>query len=104
MTNLINVDNLCDFFYSEESGTDEFINELIMNYSELDMNYHDDCVSLCDDLIEGIINIIKTEQIIFDLDVVIDKLQKLKLYSAIEVIKNEIDNNKENITGVSSNE
>lgn len=97
MTNLINVDNLCDFFYSEESGTDEFINELIMNYSELDMNYHDDCVNLCDDLIRGIINIIKTEQIIFDLDAVIDKLQKLKLYSAIEVIKNEINNNKEGI-------
>ena len=35
---------------------------------------------------------------------VIRKAQKLKLYSAIEVIKNEIDNNKENITGVNSNE
>ena len=46
MTNLINVDNLCNFFYSEESGTDEFINELIMNHSQLDMNYHDDSINL----------------------------------------------------------
>lgn len=97
MLKLIDADNLCSFFYSEGGDTSEFINDLIMNYPELSMEHYDDCVSLCDNLINGVINIIKTEPIIFDLDVVIDKLQKLKLYSAVEVIKNEINNNKEEI-------
>ena len=87
---LINADSLCDFFYSESAGTTEFINDIIMNYPKLEIDYSDECRALCCDLIKGFINVVKTEPVAFDLDAAIDGLQKSKLYSAIDIIKKEI--------------
>ena len=87
---LINVDSLCDFFYSESAGTTEFIDDVIMNYPQLEIDYSDECRALCHDLIRGFINVVKTEPMAFDLDAAIDDLQKLKLYSAVDIIKKEL--------------
>ena len=84
---LINADSLCDFFCTE---SEEFINDVVMNYPELETYYSDECRALCLDLIKGVINVIKTEPAAFDLDAAIDGLQKSKLYSAVNIIKREI--------------
>lgn len=87
---LINADSLCDFFCVESEDVTEFINDVVMNYPELEIDYSDECRALCRDLIKGVINVIKTEPAAFDLDAAIDGLQKSKLYSAVNIIKREI--------------
>lgn len=75
MSDLISRDNLDSFFYSETSGTDEMIEDAVMKYSDMEMNFPDDCRALCKDIIEMCRNVIRTEPTAYDLEKAVDSVR-----------------------------
>lgn len=72
---LIDADSLMEFFWLPTSGTDEVIDEYIAKYPELETEYWT-CRALCRDMIQGLINVIDTEPTAYDIDRVIEQLQR----------------------------
>ena len=68
MSRLIDADSLDSFFYSETSGTDEMIDDAVMKYPEMEIEFSDDCRALCKDIIEMCRNVIKTEPTACDME------------------------------------
>ena len=73
---LISRSALDSFFYSETSGTDEMIENAVMKYPEMEMEFSDDCRALCNDIIKMCRNVIKTEPTAYSVEKVVAELQK----------------------------
>ena len=73
---LISRSALDSFFYSETSGTDEMIENAVMKYPDMEIEFADDCRALCKDIIEMCRNVIKTEPTAYDVEKVVEELKQ----------------------------
>jgi len=76
MGDLISRNSLDNFFYSETSGTEEVIEDAVMKYPNMEIEYPDDCRTLCKDIIEMCRNVIRTEPMAYDVDAVVSEIKK----------------------------
>lgn len=75
---LIDGDDLKDFFFRPESGTEETINDLMMKHN-LDYLHdvnEDDVMDFAKELLHMVCNVIDTQQTAYDIDKVIGELDK----------------------------
>lgn len=96
MSDLISRSELDNFFYSETSGTEEIIEDAVMKYSDMEINYPDDCRALCKDIIELCRNVIRTEPVAYDVEKVVAELEKkdddcgcgkITVFDAIDIVR-----------------
>lgn len=77
---LINADNVKDFFFSETSGTEDVIRDLMdthgLDYAN-DIN-EDVIMAFAKDLLKAAQNVIDTEMIAYDVDSVVEQLEEEK--------------------------
>lgn len=75
---LIDVDNVKDFFFSETSGTEDVIRDLMdthgLDYAN-DIN-EDVIMAFAKDLLKAAQNVIDTEMIAYDVDAVVEQLDE----------------------------
>lgn len=83
---LIDSESLDNFFYSETSGTEEMIENTVMEFPNMEMEYPDDCRDLCKKVIEMCRNVIRTEPVIFDEDSDKEGMQEYAIWQDHEVI------------------
>lgn len=78
MRRLIDADELSDFFFSETSGTEEIIHDLMQKH---ELNYangvnEDAVMDFAIDLLKGAQNVIDTQPTAYDPDKVVEQLEK----------------------------
>lgn len=76
---LIDGDDLKDFFFRPESGTEETINDLMMKHN-LDYLHdvnEDDVMDFAKELLHMVCNVIDTQQTAYDIDKVVEELKDL---------------------------
>lgn len=78
MRRLIDADELSDFFFSETSGTEEIIHDLMQKH---ELNYakgvnEDAVMDFSIDLLKGAQNVIDTQPTAYDPDKVVEQLEK----------------------------
>lgn len=77
---LIDADNVKDFFFSETSGTEDVIRDLMythgLDYAN-DIN-EDVIMAFAKDLLKAAQNVIDTEMIAYDVDSVVEQLEELR--------------------------
>lgn len=100
---LIDADALKDFFFSETSGTEETIRDLMMQHNldyANDVN-EDEVMDFAKGLLKKVCNVIDTEPIAYDIDKVVEELELhsfrlgtdalpvhyVRLNRAIEIVK-----------------
>ena len=96
MGRLIDADHVKDFFFSETSGTEDVIRDL-MNTHGLD--YANDIneeviMAFAKDLLKAVQNVIDTEPTAYDPDKVVEQLEKLKSLVPVNRVLNDIVNDK----------
>lgn len=76
MRRLIDADELSDFFFSETSGTEEIIHDLMQKHGlNYDNGVNEDAVMyFAIDLLKGAQNVIDTQPIAYDPDKIVDQL------------------------------
>lgn len=83
---LIDADNVKDFFFSETSGTEDVIRDLMythgLDYAN-DIN-EDVIMEFAKDLLKAAQNVIDTEMIAYDVDSVVEQLEETKAYMLYE--------------------
>ena len=80
MGRLIDADHVKDFFFSETSGTEDVIRDLMDTHG---LDYANDIneeviMAFAKDLLKAVQNVIDTEPIAYDPDKVVEQLEKLK--------------------------
>lgn len=80
MRRLIDADELSDFFFSETSGTEEIIHDLMQKHG---LNYangvnEDAVMYFAIDLLKGAQNVIDTQPIAYDVDKVVEQLEEVE--------------------------
>lgn len=80
MRRLIDADELSDFFFSETSGTEEIIHDLMQKHG---LNYangvnEDAVMDFSIDLLKGAQNVIDTQPIAYDPDKVVEQLEEVE--------------------------
>lgn len=102
---LIDADALKDFFFSETSGTEEIIRDLMMQHN---LDYandvdEDEVMDFAKELLKKVRNVIDTEPVAYDVDKVVNNLEDAKfdfneehpirseaLDDAIEIVKQQL--------------
>ena len=87
---------MSDFFFSETSGTEEIIHDLMQKHG---LNYangvnEDAVMDFAIDLLKGAQNVIDTQPTAYDLDKVVEQLEKLKSLMPVNRVLDDIVNDK----------
>lgn len=74
---LIDADELKDFFFSETSGTEETIRDLMMQHN---LDYandvdEDEVMDFAKELLKKVCNVIDTEQTAYDIDKIVEEIE-----------------------------
>lgn len=96
MGRLIDADHVKDFFFSETSGTEDVIRDLMDTHG---LDYVNDIneeviMAFAKDLLKAVQNVIDTEPTAYDPDKVVEQLEKLKSLVPVNRVLDDIVNDK----------